>query len=74
MIINDKKEIDIITLLSFLAILISCNSSTNSNVNEDKSTIDNDKEQVDKTAIGSKTKMNQRQKFKHKLIQKRRDF
>ena len=45
----------IITLLGFLTILTSCNSSTNSNVNKNKSIIDNDKEQVNITIIDSKT-------------------
>ncbi|MDS1031145.1 hypothetical protein RDV77_00710 [Porphyromonadaceae sp. NP-X] len=51
-----KIKLTIITLIGFLTILISCNSSTNSNVNEDKSKIDSAKEQVDKTDKELKTK------------------
>lgn len=50
------KKLKIFTLLNLLAILISCNSSTISNVNEDKFTINNDKEQVNKIAADSNIK------------------
>ncbi|MBT32228.1 MAG: hypothetical protein CMO01_21410 [Thalassobius sp.] len=47
-----KSKLTIITLHSFATILISCN---NSNVNEKKTAIDTTEEQVDTTAIDSKT-------------------
>ncbi len=51
-----KSKLTIITLLGFMIILISCTGSTNSNVNDNKKTIDKDKEQIDNTVIDSKTK------------------
>lgn len=49
-----KRRLSIITLFGFLTFLISCNSPTNNNVNDDKST--KDKEMVDETVIDSKIK------------------
>ena len=69
-----KKKLTICTLLSFLAIQISCKSSTNSNVNEDKSTLDIDKEQVDKTAIDSKTKNNSTTEIQTQIDLKASEF
>ena len=51
-----KSKLTIITLLSFVTILISCTGSTKSNVNNNESIIEKNKEQIDKTVINSKTK------------------
>lgn len=51
-----KSKLTIITLLSFMTILISCTGSTNRNVNDNGLTIEKDKEQIDKPVIDSKTK------------------
>ena len=48
-----KSKLTIITLLSIVTVLISCNNSTNSKVNENKTTIDNYKEQLVKDNIVS---------------------
>lgn len=46
-----KYKLIVITLISFLTVLISCNISTDSNVNEEKSTIDNYNKHVGKTEV-----------------------
>ena len=50
-----KSKLAIITLLGIVPILISSNSSTNSNAKENTSTIVNDKIEVDITDINSTT-------------------
>lgn len=51
-----NRKLTLITFLGLMIFLISCNSSRNSNVSDNNSTIENDKEQVDKTVIDSNTK------------------
>ena len=51
-----KSKLTIITLLSFVTILISCTGSNNSNANDNESTNEKNKEQIDKTVIDFKTK------------------
>lgn len=60
----NKSKLTIIILLSLLTILSSCNSSTNKNVNNNKSTIDKGLEQIDKTTIDSKITGEQATKVK----------
>jgi|GEM_PF-5704198 len=50
-----NSKLTIITLLGFVVIFSSCNSSTSSNVIEDKDTIDVEKEQIDKNDTDSQT-------------------
>ena len=50
-----NSKLTIITLLGFVVISSSCNSSTSSNVIEDKITIDVEKEQIDKNDTDSQT-------------------
>lgn len=50
-----KSKLTIISLFSFVTILISCNSSTNSKMTENKTTIVDTEEQIDKADIDTKT-------------------
>ena len=67
-----KSKLTIITLLSIVTILISCNSTTKSNLNENKSSID--KLQVDKNIIDSKIKNEPATKIRNQTNSKESEF